>query len=519
MDLKTKRAICLLVGIASVLTIVGTVSYAYFTALGETQTQEATISTGTARVRFADGNNGITKELSFGESVEKTFTIENTGTAESKVKMYWKDIVNTYLPQSLTYTLSQSETSDGPYTEIVGKKNVPKNEEEPTKPTNKELSELITVPVGKTYYFKLVITLNYLSDVNQDSDITATFSSSFDLKDINYVEKTFADLIAKDSNGVKTGFNSPATTDEGIFEMEDDYGTSYYYRGAVENNYVKYGVNAAGQEMWWRIIRVNGDGSLRIVYDGTQGYANGTSNNDRFAKVGQVYNAKYNDAKYVGWMYGPAGTTASTSKEQAQSNIASSDAKVYVDQWYKENIVDTGYGNNVSDEIFCNDRSTPGKELTGWISDTGKGFGSNYTAYGATARTQVWNSKPSAPTFKCPQKNDAFTVSDTEKGNGALEYPVGLITADEIVAAGSGKFGTINSNYYLYKSSSYYQWSLSPYYYNGINAYVFGVNASGLLYSNNVNDTLGAVAPVINLSTEYAVTLKGTGTIADPYRA
>jgi len=334
----------------------------------------------------------------------------------------------------------------------------------------------------------------------------------FDKEEIPSSDSTLATLGIT-SQGTKSGFDDPATTDEGVFEMEDDYGTSYYYRGAVTNNYVKF----AG--FYWRIIRVNGDGSLRIIYDGTQSYANGTSNTGKFIKTGQAYNTNYNDAKYVGWMYGPAGTTSSTNKTQAQTNTADSTIKGVVDAWYKTNIAGKGYGNAVSDTLFCNDRSTPGKTATGWSSDTGLGYGSNYTAYGATARTGLWNSSttPSAPTFKCLQKNDAFTVNDTNKGNGALTYPVGLITADEIVAAGSGKYGTSNSKYYLYNPSSWY-WSLSPAgFINGI-ALVFSVNSSGQL-GNYYVQIDGAVTPVINLSAEYAKTLRGTGTMTDPYQA
>ena len=334
----------------------------------------------------------------------------------------------------------------------------------------------------------------------------------FDKEKVPTSEDTLATLGIT-SQGTKTGFDAAATTAEGVFEMEDDYGTSYYYRGAVTNNYVKF----AG--FYWRIIRVNGDGSLRIIYDGTQAHANGTSNTGRFIKTGQVYNTNYNDAKYVGWMYGPAGTTASTSKEQAQTNIVDSTIKGVVDAWYKANIADKGYGNAVSDTLFCNDRSTPRKEVTGWSSDTGLGYGNNYTAYGAYARMRAGFSgyTGASPTFKCLQKNDAFTVNDTSKGNGALTYPVGLITADEIVAAGSGKYGTSNSKYYLYNPSSWY-WSLSPYYINGGYASVFDADTTGSLVNAHV-DGGGAVAPVINLSSEYVKTLKGTGTATDPYQA
>ncbi len=332
-----------------------------------------------------------------------------------------------------------------------------------------------------------------------------------------YFDKEFipiVDSIIASSNGVRTEFDDSATTDEGIFEMEDDYGTSYYYRGGVTNNYVKF----AG--FYWRIIRVNGDGSLRIIYDGTQTHANGVNNSNRFINTNTKYNTNYIDNKYVGWMYGPTGTTASTSKTQAQTNTSDSPIKGVVDAWYKTNIADKGYGSAVSDTLFCNDRSTPGKTETGWSDDTGLGYGTQLTAYGSTARTGVSFSgyTVASPTFKCPQKNDAFTVNDTSKGNGALTYPVGLITADEIVAAGSGKWNTTNTSYYLYRGSSYWYWSLSPYIFNGATSSVFYVFTSGQLNYHDVYKS-GAVAPVINLSAEYVKTLRGTGTMTGPYQS
>ncbi len=509
MELKTKRTICLMVGIASILTIIGTISYAYFTATGETKPVQATINTATVSARFADNDTGITGQLSFGESLTKKFTITNTGTTEANVKMYWQGLVNTYTEESLTYTLSYSETEDGSYTEVVSKTNVPRSEAS----AKKILANLLTIPVGKTYYYNLTLTLNYLNDINQDADLSAVFYSNFDLVDRN--EKSPIEKLAQTSKGVKTGFADPATTDEGIFEMEDDYGTSYYYRGAVENNYVKF----AG--FYWRIIRINGDGSLRIMYDGTKAHVNGENDSDRFTHTSQKYNVYINDAKYVGYMYGPAGTTASTSKEEAQTNTESSEIKKVVDTWYKTNIEDAGYGSAVADILFCNDRSTPGKDVTGYNDDTGKGFGTNATAYGAYARSGVQpiNYTNVRPTFKCPNKNDAFTVSDEEKGNGDLTYPVGLITADEIIAAGSGKYNTKNRSYYLYRGGSYFYWSISPYYiYTNGAAFLFYIFTDGRFDYNGMN-VEGAVAPVINLSAEYVSTMVGEGTMINPYRA
>ncbi len=329
-------------------------------------------------------------------------------------------------------------------------------------------------------------------------------------KEIPSADKTITSLGITVNLGEPT-FANAATTDEGVYSMADDYGTSYYYRGAVTNNYVKFA------NKWWRIIRINGDGSIRMIYDGTQGYANGTSNTARSALQRITFNTSVYDAKYAGYMYGPEGTTSSTSYEQATTNMVSSNIKTQLDNWYKTNIVDAGFSSYVSDEIFCNDRSIPGQSVTGWSVDTGLGYGRNTTSYGAWSRfvdsTGSNSSKPN-PKFTCTNKNDAFTVSDTTKGNGALTYPIGLITVDEIVTAGSG-INTPNSNYYLYKGREY--WSLSPCYFSDGHISIFNVGGNGWLYRYSVNNDAVDAVPVINLSPKTAANLKGSGTMSNPY--
>lgn len=220
-------------------------------------------------------------------------------------------------------------------------------------------------------------------------------------------------------------------------------------------------------------------------------------------------------------MFGEAQGIASTSKTQAQTNNTNSEIKTFVDSWYKTNIVDKGFSNVVSDTLFCNDRSTPGQSLTGWNYDTGLGYGRNVTAFGAVTR-EGWSGtagyESPQPQFTCPQKNDAFTVNDTTKGNGDLTYPVGLITADEIVAAGSGRFN-MPSTFYLYRPNNAY-WSMTPggMYPNGY-ATLFIVGDTNGLFDYSVFATNCAVAPVINLSADYASTMKGTGTMNNPYRS
>ena len=111
----------------------------------------------------------------------------------------------------------------------------------------------------------------------------------------------------------------------------------------------------------------------------------------------------------------------------------------------------------------------------------------------------------------CPQQNDAFTVSDTTKGNGALTYPVGLLSTDEIVLAGG--WSASNSGYYLY--SGQYWWASSPYNFRS-DAYVRDVGSDGNANDNYYVDHSIGVRPVFNLKAE--VLAQGTGTASDPYR-
>ncbi|MCI8497893.1 MAG: hypothetical protein HFG33_00630 [Bacilli bacterium] len=591
MNEKRKKIVILTVCAVTLMlaSILGT--YAYFvSSINNDNRQEAEVDTGTMRLRFADNDEGINAKLMLGESITKKFTLENTGTLDATVSIEWLDMINTYTEESLTYTLSYAETEDGEYTEIVSSTNVPTSSTAFTS----TLVPDITLQVGKTYYYNLIITLNNLNDVDQSEDLNASFSTKFVVSQPSTNRKytltidpnggtiggsseiqTFSmnvgdtyELGTNDTTGYKKfegwtisgydssiedstitmgksnvkvvakygsfkiqeaintisagetpkyvntivpNFSNPATTDEGVFAMEDDYGTSYYYRGAVENNYVKFG------DFYWRIIRINGDRSVRIIYDGTKLYKNGENDDDRFIHSTTPYNKISNDNKYNGWMFGGAQGEPSTSKVQAQTNETDSDAKKLVDAWYKENIEDKNLGDKVSDTLFCNDRTTPGKDATGLRTDTGLGYLNNKTAYGASSRVNVWNTDPSKvqPIFTCPQKNNAFTVSDEVKGNANLTYPVGLITADEIVAAGSGKFATQNSNYYLYKGSCY--WSFSPLQFNDDSASQFVVGSGGALHNDPVQIS-NAFAPVINLKPEYIKTMIGDGTINNPYR-
>ena len=271
----------------------------------------------------------------------------------------------------------------------------------------------------------------------------------------------------------------------GIYESQDDLGTTYYFRGDVTNNYVYF----AG--FYWRIIRINGDGGIRMIYDGTTPHDNGESSTDR--QIGtSAFNSSASSNTYVGYKYG---SPTATTYEETHKNTTNSTIKQAVDSWYKTNISDKEFSSYLVDSIYCNDRSL----------SSGTGIGTTETNYKALERLN----ENKTPTFYCTQSNDKFTVN-TSKGNGSLQYPVGLITADEVAYAG-GVYNTNNSKYYLYNGNNY--WTMSPAHFGG--AIEFGLYPSGNL-GVNVVSPIGGIRPVITLN--GSTKLEGTGTKDNPFK-
>ncbi len=323
---------------------------------------------------------------------------------------------------------------------------------------------------------------------NQDFEFKLNASATDEVPDNSRTSSEMLEYLGLTVNDGTPDFNQAATTDEGIYAEHDDYGTSYYFRGAVENNYVKFA------NKYWRIIRINGDGSIRLIYDGTSAHANGESSTDR--RIGtSAFNSSYNDNAYVGYMYGQTGAS---SYNNTHANTNNSTIKTTVDNWYKTNIQDAGYSDKVADVIYCNDRSMK----------SGTGYGTNVTYYGAYQRIVDGNN----PVLTCTNQNDRFTVDDTSKGNGALTYPVGLITIDEVEMAGANWATGSNYSYYLYTGNSY--WTMSPSYFRDGYAYEWFVGGVGDVSYSSVDSSYG-VRPVLSLKSDISVT--GSGTENDPF--
>ena len=313
---------------------------------------------------------------------------------------------------------------------------------------------------------------------------------------INYAKNTLTRLKLTKNTDIpdfsKTSCSSGCEESTvGIYKTEDDLGTSYYFRGDVENNYVLFA------NKYWRIIRINGDGTIRMIYDGTSAHDNGESSTDREISMG-AFNSSYNDNAYVGYM---RGATGASTYEATHANTNNSTIKTVLDNWYTNNIKNTTNEQYVVDAIYCNDR-----ELS-----SGTGIGTTSTNYKAYNRLNT----NKTPTLKCNQVNDRFTKETTVSGvtgNGVLTYPIGLITADEVAYAG-GLFYTENPKYYLYTGNWY--WTMSPFYSGDSYAIELVVSSNGSLNTSYVGNNY-TVRPVISLSSEALSS--GSGTKTDPFK-
>lgn len=117
-----------------------------------------------------------------------------------------------------------------------------------------------------------VVSNNIVLEEKQTATYTIEFSSDSDeeysgklvvginqKENITFSETIIADNVINEVPLSNLGDNS--TMEEGLIAGTDDLGKNYYFRGKVENNYVKFA------DFTWRIVKINGDGSVKLVLD------------------------------------------------------------------------------------------------------------------------------------------------------------------------------------------------------------------------------------------------------------
>jgi len=462
-------------------------SLAFFAARVVGEPKDINLVAKNVAITFNDTSiiaNGV---VSPGWNTTKTFTITNNSKEEYKYNISIKDLINTFVTEGYLQYKITSTNNGYNMTEF---KDIPKS----SIATDTILAYSVSIPVGVTQSY--TIEFKYANDesVDQSDDMGKKLSGTLFITEGTEETTLLTQLLADKSTVLtRTDFSTVLTNDNTntLYTSTEDSKTVYYFAGNAADNWVKFGKNESNQDLYWRIIRTNSDGSVRLLYHGTS-----TTATDAYIRT-TVFNSSADNIAYVSYMFGSTGSISN-----ARENTNNSTIKTTIDNWYTSNLEAKDYTKYLSTTaVYCNDRST-----------------SNNSEFGAY--TRVGANK--TPTYDCATTEDKFTV-DTSTGNGKLTYPIALMTADEVSFAG-GLWWTNAPTWYYYNSAnksstgSTWWWLLSPHFWDDRDAFVFGVDGSsspGRLSSYKVGSTYG-VRPAISLKS-CVKTSGGDGSASAPY--
>ena len=478
--------------VASLLVVVLSVTLAYFTAQIIGKGKIVTINSADLKIIFTDSDGSISgTNIEPGKwNVIKTFTIENKSNETYKYNIVIQNLVNTFVTEGYLQYKITSTNGGHNMTEF---KDVPKSETA----TDTILAYSVSIPVGVTQSYTVEFIYKNDESIDQSEDMGKTLSGKlFITEGTEEPNKTLYNQLLVDKSTVltRTDFSKVLTDNntKTLYTSTEDSKTVYYFAGTATDNWVKFGKNASNQNLYWRIIRTNSDGSVRLLYHGTS-----TTATDAYI-VTSAFNSSYDNIAYVSYMYGSLGSISS-----ARENTNNSTIKTTIDNWYISNLEAKGYTKYLSTTaVYCNDRS---------ISSDSINFG---------AFTRLGTNK--TPSYDCAATEDKFTV-DTSTGNGKLTYPIALMTADEVSFAG-GLYGANTPTWYYYNSvngsstGSKFWWLLSPLDSSTSGSSMFIVRGSsnpGRLNYNYVYSNNG-VRPALSLKScvKYS---SGDGSANEPY--
>ena len=545
--------------VASLLVVVLSVTLAYFTAQIIGKGKDVSVSSADLKIIFTDSDGAISgSNIEPGWSDTKTFTIENKSNEIYKYNIVIQDLVNTFVTEG--YLQYKITSTNGGYN-MTEFKDIPKL----STPKDKILAYGVSIPVGVTQSYTVEFKYTNDESVDQSDDMGKKLSGTLFINEgtediyAGYEEGTLGYQIMGDNpkrstrsnnNNGTNDFATPLTatttgtlftSTESITGITDSPKEVYYYAGNTTNNWVKFGTFASegpirgykseksssfeeyttleecnsassyntncsyawrkGDPMYWRIIRTNHDGSIRLLYVG-----NSPDTTD--GNIGEsVFNTSQNSPKYVGYKYGE-----DTSLDTIRNNTTDSTIKVFIDSWYQNNL--TNYTKYLSTSaVYCNDRSLG----TGQTYSVSSSSQFNFAPY----YRMDWDTQGAKanPSYNCTDIRDAFSVDNT---SAKLTYPVSLVTSDEIAFAGGVALQFMNTPYAWFISNSagtqasYSWWSLSPldwkFSFSGAQRWISDWFNWGF---ESVKSAQG-VRPVISLKTciKYGI---GDGSATNPY--
>ncbi len=567
--MKNKK-IYLITGIVIVLLLSAGV-YGYF--INKERGNTNVVDTNELKVIYSNGDSIKLEKTDSGLETTKSFSIENKTNSDYNFNLLLKDLNSSVNINYLKYKI----TSDDSENNMTDFKDISNSD------NNKDIVLIhnAKVPSKTTRTYKLSIKYTNNSIQNniigklfidkENNEGTNTDIGSNTGTNIGSTSSSLIQAMLRDNTNVKErkSFNNinAVNTTGTIYKTNktEDGSDVYYYSGNTTNNWVKFGkisspntvyrgyyynggdeyylyadledcnsslnygeecseykLGNVGDDIYWRIIRSNEDGSVRLLYAGT-------SPDTVDGVIGQSkYNLSYDDPLYLGYMYGTMGTLESNRTNENDSTV-----KSYIDNWYQNNLL-ANYDKYISKSaIYCNDRSTGDETyLKSSIFHNGTFF-------------RITNYKPS---YKCGANisnglfestqsiADKFSTSKAGGGNGKLKYPIALMTADEVSFAGGKESDGFRGTHSWYSSNGKNKsitgivawWTMSPASWLGTigkNSFAYDVQVTHYLKDNtyyygtldfNFSNALFGVRPVISLSSCNKVK-SGNGTPSNPY--
>ena len=512
---KKQKKVMIYILVISLICVVG-VSYAFFTAGMSSETSTTVrADAGTMKITYDGGKDINLAGIYPKNDVWSTKTITVTGNNTTDAEMYYKLTLvvdsNTFKADDpLQYELVSTNTSTNG--EIIP--NISKTD---ITGTSIELGSGHFVKANNAKHTYLLKIYYPRKATSQNANQGAAFSAHVEITSAKAPTAPTVSNLAeaiRANNEVQTPLTTPgaaiSTADEALLaSAEDDNGTSYYFRGAVKNNYVEFANKC------WRIVRVGGDDSVKLILhnDNTKKVANpcdaaNNSTSAAFARYSgttytSAFNSSHNDNAYVGFKYGTAGASdyATTHANTNNSTILTN-----LETWYNNNL--KTYADAIADTVWCNDKTNvEDKTYNPWSyggNATGLGYGTNKTYYGATQRlvSTSGSAGGTGPSLKCNGELSKITSK------------IGLITVDELAFAGYAYELQNTTTYLQENATNTYWWSLSPLDFNLGSAGVWNVG-EGSFGRSSAGSTL-EVRPSISIVSSATIS-GGFGTSEDPY--
>ena len=512
---KKQKKVMIYILVISLICVVG-VSYAFFTAGMSSETSTTVrADAGTMKITYDGGKDINLAGIYPKDDVWATKTITVTGNNTTDAEMYYKLTLvvdsNTFKTDDpLQYELVSTNTSTNG--EIIP--NISKTD---ITGTSIELGSGHFVKANNAKHTYLLKIYYPKKATSQNANQGAAFSAHVEITSAKAPTAPTVSNLAeaiRANNEVQTPLTTPgaaiSTADEALLaSAEDDNGTSYYFRGAVKNNYVEFANKC------WRIVRVGGDDSVKLILhnDNTKKVANpcdaaNNSTSAAFARYSgttytSAFNSSHNDNAYVGFKYGTAGASdyATTHANTNNSTILTN-----LETWYNNNL--KTYADAIADTVWCNDKTNvEDKTYNPWSyggNATGLGYGTNKTYYGAIQRlvSTSGSAGGTGPSLKCNGELSKITSK------------IGLITVDELAFAGYAYELQNTTTYLQENATNTYWWSLSPLDFNLGSAGVWNVG-EGSFGRSSAGSTL-EVRPSISIVSSATIS-GGFGTSEDPY--